>query len=482
MTRHPGVVVSQTYSEISYIKVRRVDPGGGSSTWLGWLAYTKDPNDLVTYAGTEPRPPAPTVLPMQWLVDTQSGGTEDWYLFACAYPLGGGRLLFEAQGPGMKAAWSVWDRPLKDSGFALKSEIWQGTNERTIERVWDGVALYTGDQPGELAWGPGPGRSPVTFEFVPESVFERPHENWMRDYNRLLGDRPLTEIVIPGSHDAGCYDMNRSADDVSSKTQDRDVFHQLLAGSRFFDLRAEKNGDGVWQIRHNIAWTNVPLARTISDIRWFLLDHPGEIVIVSLLLDDQKNLDAFTDGRKDAWQNVYNALHQFNVDFYGSNDARGDLNKLTPNILRKMGKNFLLFTWGVTQKWSYTTPDGTQLTVAPWEAHADDGGPADVMDLKGVYKDDSEALAPDILAVYQKYTRKGGGWVLHTNTPYGLPLWESLEHKHWANAPQLAQYFDDGRMGLPLANIVNMDFVGLPVTSGNRQYELTWSVIWSNFR
>jgi hypothetical protein len=55
-----------------------------------------------------------------------------------------------------------------------------------------------------------------------------------------FGDRPLRELVIPGSHDAGTFVMESSADNFSSKCQKISILEQLKAGSRYLDLRARE--------------------------------------------------------------------------------------------------------------------------------------------------------------------------------------------------------------------------------------------------
>lgn len=51
-----------------------------------------------------------------------------------------------------------------------------------------------------------------------------------------FGQRPLHQITIPGTHDAGCY-VDHAFGNMLSRTQTQDVGHQLAGGIRYFDLR-----------------------------------------------------------------------------------------------------------------------------------------------------------------------------------------------------------------------------------------------------
>src|SRR5262249_52457274 len=147
------------------------------------------------------------------------------------------------------------------------------------------------------------------------------YASWMKEATsdpafKNFADRPLKDLVIPGSHDAGSYNMwfgteetktkgrlmpdlggwkkimqklgisLATAIDNTSKTQERSILQQLEAGSRFLDLRAKKEPgttDTYWMV-HNLNWTNVPLTIALNDVLEFLKapDSKDEIVIAML--------------------------------------------------------------------------------------------------------------------------------------------------------------------------------------------------------
>jgi len=78
-----------------------------------------------------------------------------------------------------------------------------------------------------------------------------PTQTWMTDVRvdtfggaSPFGNRPLNQITIPGSHDAGCY--TTTAFSALSRTQTQNIAQQLAGGIRYFDLRPRKNGIQFW--------------------------------------------------------------------------------------------------------------------------------------------------------------------------------------------------------------------------------------------
>ena len=94
----------------------------------------------------------------------------------------------------------------------------------------------------------------------------------------------LNEIVIPGSHDSGSYNML-----YVGETQKFSIDKQLKLGVRYFDIRIANN-DGKYQIFHDII-NGVEAEGIFVDIANFLKDNPSEV----LLLDFQH----FKNGSED---------------------------------------------------------------------------------------------------------------------------------------------------------------------------------------
>ncbi|MFC9648736.1 MULTISPECIES: hypothetical protein [unclassified Streptomyces] len=131
--------------------------------------------------------------------------------------------------------------------------------------------------------------------------------SWMSQLGSAIGDRPLNQIVMPGSHDAasagitknsGMCDAGDTVDTARmwpelassmSRTQSGSLVEQLEAGSRYLDLRLCKQGDR-WYSYHG-----GPLGRQFFDalggnqgiipgeareLADWINRHPKEIVIL----------------------------------------------------------------------------------------------------------------------------------------------------------------------------------------------------------
>lgn len=97
--------------------------------------------------------------------------------------------------------------------------------------------------------------------------------DWMSMIN---SNTKIKNIAIPGSHDAGSYDMAWFAE-----TQSKTIEDQLLCGTRYFDLRVQKTKDDL-VIYHGIS-KGVSLDEVIKSFKDFLTAHKTE----TLLLDFQ---------------------------------------------------------------------------------------------------------------------------------------------------------------------------------------------------
>lgn len=121
--------------------------------------------------------------------------------------------------------------------------------------------------------------------------------DWM---SALDDDKKLTNIVMPGSHDATIFvDPNepethkvllittRLASEGTTVCQDRSIYKQCLAGSRFFDIRL-KLYDGVVRGYHTPAdWSNLgafgdEAESILDDVNKFLTENSREFVILRI--------------------------------------------------------------------------------------------------------------------------------------------------------------------------------------------------------
>lgn len=460
--------------EINYVKVRWVQQDNGVHNWIGWLGVS-DTDPMVPKFVGDPSEPPDGVIAVRCVLDRR-GEQAEQYLCAIDVPGGGVRYLGSYRTSVEMPAWL----PAADKAFPIKVARVGDTNEVVLVRPSDQAGLYTTNTPGVLQWGwPGSG-SPVTFELVPQHDHASGNENWMREQTAVIGDRPLSRIMLPGAHDAGCSNMWEPSPgtDCSSKTQTLGIGDQLRAGVRYLDLRVWKASDDDWWLYHGADWTNLRFSDVLAEMAEFFHDHPDETVLASLLVSGVQGVGAFDGSDRGAWEQAYVALEQYVV-----NSAGMDFATLTPNQVRDLGANVLLFNWGEVTSWKFDAPDGHQIFAAPWAARSDGAaGPVDQMDLAGVYVDDSMATAGDIYNAYVAHPRPGGAWILHTNTPWGGAghLSDCLYDKHVRNTPELMTLIDQGWIGRSKANIVNIDYVDDVVLADGIFYDLTNSVIKAN--
>ncbi|XP_023122839.2 PI-PLC X domain-containing protein 1 isoform X2 [Amphiprion ocellaris] len=132
-------------------------------------------------------------------------------------------------------------------------------------------------------------------------------QDWMSALPEELWDVSLTDLAIPGSHDAMsyCLDINspllRSESDFFrvldglfycftrpvifkwATTQDKSIEEQLSMGIRFFDLRiAHKPNDSSSDLYFtHVIYTHLTVLETLVSVATWLKSHPKEIVILA---------------------------------------------------------------------------------------------------------------------------------------------------------------------------------------------------------
>jgi hypothetical protein len=137
------------------------------------------------------------------------------------------------------------------------------------------------------------------------------YTDWMQQSMGSLANRTLKHICMPGSHDAGMSTFKPGtigAHYANTRTQYLDFYQQLMAGSRYFDLRPVLS-NGQWVAGHYsqvgdiwLGGNGQPLADIIRQINDFTAQYQ-ELIIINL----SHTLD--TDNKyKDLSQAQWNAL------------------------------------------------------------------------------------------------------------------------------------------------------------------------------
>lgn len=112
--------------------------------------------------------------------------------------------------------------------------------------------------------------------------------DWMWNEREILKQKPVTEVMIPGTHDAGSYSyLDESYRHPVTKfvyCQEESIFNQLAFGIRFFDLRVAYTEsllgqrDEYW-VSHGLYTTNRSMQEVIQDVKSFL-ETTNEVVIL----------------------------------------------------------------------------------------------------------------------------------------------------------------------------------------------------------
>lgn len=130
---------------------------------------------------------------------------------------------------------------------------------------------------------------------------------WMEDESSNLNGKYLYEICMPGSHDAGTYNISTSSKRIAfsngyfdkmslllaslvapfAKAQNLSILEQLKVGVRFFDLRPHYNnysaiGDSSAFYASHGGMIGGAFKDMLDDLRTFMNSTHGEIVVVRL--------------------------------------------------------------------------------------------------------------------------------------------------------------------------------------------------------
>ncbi|XP_055924403.1 uncharacterized protein LOC129956509 [Argiope bruennichi] len=114
------------------------------------------------------------------------------------------------------------------------------------------------------------------------------HPDWMHNISDMIGHKPLKSLMIPGTHDSGCYmRYDPYKDTVYERyifTQEESVFNQLVYGIRYLDLRIWHEGASQKTSRifitHDVFHLGLPtLENVLQQVKDFV-SVTKEIVVV----------------------------------------------------------------------------------------------------------------------------------------------------------------------------------------------------------
>lgn len=242
--------------------------------------------------------------------------------------------------------WSVetytFDNVVLAKGLSTLSDNWWFGGEN-CEYIGDNQVMATGTDKYKM---------PVSFIFqrgdntvnavetTPSTLYET--ANWLGALDDTLS---LNQIMMPGSHDAGMSALAHCAPPLFSppftKTQKLSIGNQLIAGSRYFDIRIDYDHDALVTYHRSGQWgcNGQSLQETMEEVKNFLILNPSEMAILkfSHIRDDGSHDASDIKERIEEFINDYSSL------FYKNNDPETTLMTLPLGKVR--GKMILTFDY-----------------------------------------------------------------------------------------------------------------------------------------
>jgi hypothetical protein len=125
------------------------------------------------------------------------------------------------------------------------------------------------------------------------------NDHWLENQASVIAQRPLNQVVIPGSHDSTQYRDTDGGDIFTSprtRTQDLTIAQQLESGIRAFDVRIQpclnaSHGctPGEYTAEHGGHETNESIGSVLDQFHDFTSTHPKEILIVAVATEGAQN-------------------------------------------------------------------------------------------------------------------------------------------------------------------------------------------------
>ncbi|KAI9297036.1 PLC-like phosphodiesterase, partial [Neoconidiobolus thromboides FSU 785] len=157
----------------------------------------------------------------------------------------------------------------------------------------------------------------VTSAPVEESSPPRSNrKKWMEELSKRkpeFNKLKLHQMALPGTHNSATYHIEHKYNYTSelARCQQHDVLTQLNSGVRVLDLRiCDDCSEGVLKISHRFHGVN--LGEVLHQIYTFLSDNQGEIVLVNIKKDFDRELSE--EGIKKASEMIKNYFGSMIID------------------------------------------------------------------------------------------------------------------------------------------------------------------------
>ena len=179
------------------------------------------------------------------------------------------------------------------------------------------------------------------------------YENWM---SFIKDETKITQIVIPGAHNAGSYGMKKMAE-----CQKDGVLSQFKHGVRQFCLRLSEDKNGEIMLAHGVTKGDL-FENALKDLKEIIENYPSEILLLDIREYQPQKFGPVTLKYKADVDKV-NAMLTKYIDpeknaFYDF-DKIGDV---TIGDIRKAGKRFILINEAESYRFSKSCEQ-----ILPWD-------------------------------------------------------------------------------------------------------------------
>ncbi|KAK0719065.1 PLC-like phosphodiesterase [Apiosordaria backusii] len=323
---------------------------------------------------------------------------------------------------------------------------------------------------------------------------------WMRWIYNTIRDRPIRHLFLPGTHDSGMSKITNKITSIgnsfNTQNQGINIYDQLRAGSRWFDLRIGSVHDnnnagrnlGFHTLHVNdetadlcIGNSGESLDEVISEINLFTRENPGEVMFFSLryLIGRYE----FPDRGPIYWNTQL--WNDFLSKIRGVNNRCPDLDTSVPFqnqpasyfMDRNDGKGCVIFLL-----------NGQNLRDVPKEAVGDGLYALNRIGLKDHWSNmqNVDAMAPNQIDNFKNLKRGGNGdfnqfhiaqWLVSpdaiASTTYGLQAFAIQQANpalYWAGV--------SGMSPEPWPNVMMVDYIGVQQKDQTGWHTLSAEMYW----
>jgi hypothetical protein len=206
------------------------------------------------------------------------------------------------------------------------------------------------------------------------------NNHWMADLAATIGQRPLKQVVIPGSHDTGTYALKGAFWTYGGTHWDTmNITNQLNHGMRWFDLRAKYEDLGStgadYFMFHGAAISDLRLETVLSEIHDWVIDsgHEKEIVMLKIYTEGF-NQEAFDDVCGQFKTNFNSLLITPSMRFANYDGINATLNDIwaaagNPRVITDWSACTNPEAWPSDTSFDYIPPVGASPSSMPFDSY-----------------------------------------------------------------------------------------------------------------